>query len=159
MFFDVREVRRLLKTWTKIVDSRSNWVSRVEGKLLEIKPLIIVCKQRPFRFDESCRNRESRRNNRVSILDSRDDRESSVNFLLNGTVVNQVTLVTLVTLASLVTKDTLVTQVTLLNQVTLVTPVTLITLGTQVKLITHVTKVSWVTLDIRHGTSDMRQKT
>ena len=36
-FFDVKGIWRLLKTWTKIVDSRSNWVSRVESKLLKTK--------------------------------------------------------------------------------------------------------------------------
>ena len=86
-FSDVREVRRLLKTRTKVVtrrfpvDSRGNRVSRVESELLVLKT-----KQRPFRFNESCRNRESRRKNRGSSLDSRQDRESSVNLLLNGTV-------------------------------------------------------------------------
>ena len=46
------------------VDSRSSWVSRVESELLETK-------QRPFWFDESRRNQESRGNNRESTLDSR----------------------------------------------------------------------------------------
>ena len=41
------------------------------------KPFIIVCKQRPFRF-ESCRNRESRLNNRESSLDSRFSRGSRI---------------------------------------------------------------------------------
>ena len=65
-------------------------VSRVESELLETK-------QRPFQFDESRRNRESPIETqqsriesqfliRFSILDSREDRESSVNLLLNGTV-------------------------------------------------------------------------
>ena len=59
------------------------------------KPFIIVCKQKLFRFDKSHRNQGLRRNNRDSSLDSRldspkidsrEDRESSVNLLLNGTV-------------------------------------------------------------------------
>ena len=48
--------------------------------------LTIDYKQRPFWFDESCRNRESRLNNWESSLDSCEDGEFSVNLLLNGTV-------------------------------------------------------------------------
>ena len=74
-----------------LVDSRSSRVSRVET------PELLETKQRPFRIDESCRNRESRIKmqqsrmeslflTRFSVLYSRVDRESSVNLLLNGTV-------------------------------------------------------------------------
>ena len=68
-------------------ESRANYLKQ--------KPLLIVCKQKLFRFDESHRNQGSRRNNEDSSLDSRldspkidsrEDRESSVNLLLNGTV-------------------------------------------------------------------------
>ena len=76
--------RRLFKTWTKVVDSRSNQVSRAKSEFLETE-------QSPFRFDESCRNRVLRHNNWKSSLDSRldsfEDRELSVNFLWNGTAV------------------------------------------------------------------------
>ena len=74
-----------------LVDSHGSRVSRVaESELLETK-------QRPFQFDGSCGNEESRIetqqlriksrfSTRISILNSRKDRESSVNLLLNGTV-------------------------------------------------------------------------
>ena len=73
-----------------LVDSHGSRVSRVESELLETK-------QRPFQFDGSCGNEElrietqqlrieSRFSTRISILNSRKDRESSVNLLLNGTV-------------------------------------------------------------------------
>ena len=75
----------MLKTWTKVVDSRSNWVLRGE-QIAWNKTLSIDYKQRPFRFDESCRNWESRRNNQESSLDSCKDGEFSVNLLLNSTV-------------------------------------------------------------------------
>ena len=48
--------------------------------------LTIDYKQRPFWFDESRRNRESRLNNWESSLHSCEDGEFSVNLLLNGTV-------------------------------------------------------------------------
>ena len=51
----------------------------------------LLTKQSPFRFDASCRNRVLRHNNREygldSRFDSREDRELSVNFLLNATAV------------------------------------------------------------------------
>ena len=86
-FSDVREVRRLLKTWSKVVTFRfsSSQISRVESELLETK-------QRPFRLMSLARieNQVSRIepqfSTRFSMLDSREDRESSVNLLLNGTV-------------------------------------------------------------------------
>ena len=73
-----------------LVDSCNSRVLRVESELLETK-------QRRFQFDESRRNRESQIEKqesriesqfliRFSILDSREDRELSVNSLLNGTV-------------------------------------------------------------------------
>lgn len=53
LFSSMREVGRLLKTFTKVVDSRSNQVWRVESELLETK-------QKPVRLDESRRNRAIR---------------------------------------------------------------------------------------------------
>ena len=55
----------------RLLDSRSNQESTVQSKLhSKQKPSIMDYKQRPFQFDESRRNRESRRNNRESSLDS-----------------------------------------------------------------------------------------
>ena len=74
------------------MDSHSSRVSRVESGLLET-----INKSRSGLMNlEGIENREWRRNNResslhsrldslFSILDSREDRESSVNLLLNGT--------------------------------------------------------------------------
>ena len=74
------EGRRLLKAQTKVLDSRNNWVSRVDSKLLETK-------QRPFQFDDqSRRNWEARIESLYLILNSSKDRESSVNLFLNDTV-------------------------------------------------------------------------
>ena len=79
--FVILQRTKIFLTWEKLedysklekrlllVDSPSNWVSRVESELLQAK-------QRPFWFDESRRNQQLRRKNR----------ESSVNLLLNGTV-------------------------------------------------------------------------
>ena len=64
----MREVKRLLKLELRLLDSRSSQVSRVKSKLnsRQNDPLESI--------DESRRNRESRRNNRLdSILDSRED--------------------------------------------------------------------------------------
>ena len=57
------------------------WVLRVESReqIAWNKTLSIDYKQRPFRFDESCRNQES-------SVDSREDGEFSVNSLLSSTV-------------------------------------------------------------------------
>ena len=52
-FSDMRGVRRLLKTFTDVVDSCSNRVSRVESELVETR-------QKPFWLDESRRNRAIR---------------------------------------------------------------------------------------------------
>ena len=49
--------------------------------------LSIDYKQRPFQLDESRRNRESSLDSQLeSQLNSREDRESRANLLLNGTV-------------------------------------------------------------------------
>ena len=63
-FSDMREVRRLLKTLNKGCRFCNNRVSRVESELLKTK-------QRPFRFDESCTNRESRIKTQQSRIKSR----------------------------------------------------------------------------------------
>ena len=84
----------MLKTWTKVVDSHSNRLSRVhvESKLLETKPFqSIINKDRSGLVSPAgIENRDATIENQVSILDlildSREDRESSVNLLLNGTV-------------------------------------------------------------------------
>ena len=64
--FVILQRTKIFLTWEKLedysklekrlllVDSRSNWVSRVESELLQAK-------QRPFWFDESCRNQQLRR--------------------------------------------------------------------------------------------------
>ena len=70
-----------------LVDSHYNQVSRVNSELLESA---WETKQRLFRFDESRRNWELRLKSWESTLDSHEDRESSVNLLLNGTVHVQV---------------------------------------------------------------------
>ena len=83
VFSDIREVRRLFKTWTIVVDSRRNQVSRAESEFLEPK-------QSPFRFDASCRNRvlrqQSRIQSRFSIRFSRGSR-IECQLSLNGTAV------------------------------------------------------------------------
>ena len=84
----------MLKTWTKVVDSHSNQLSRVhvESKLLETKPFqSIINKDRCGLMSlAGIENQDATIENRVSILDlildSHEDWESSVNLLLNGTV-------------------------------------------------------------------------
>ena len=79
IFFDVREVEDCSKLEQRLQILAAIEYRQQRATYSKQKPFIIVCKQRPFRF-ESCRNRESRLNN------SHEDRESSVNLLLNGTV-------------------------------------------------------------------------
>ena len=73
----------MLKTWTKVVDSGSNRLSRVyvESKLLETKPFqLIIKKDRSGMMSlAEIKNWESRGNNRESNLDSwLDSREDQV---------------------------------------------------------------------------------
>ena len=86
-FFDVEEVRRCSKLEQRL------WILAAIEYCAENREQITRNKN-PFKeailVDKSCGNRESRRNNWESvlnpILDSQEDRESNVNFLLNGTV-------------------------------------------------------------------------
>ena len=62
------------KTWTKAIDSRSNWVSRVESKLFETKPFQSIIKGCSGLMSlAGIKNRESRHNNRESSVYSRLD--------------------------------------------------------------------------------------
>ena len=83
----------MLKTWTKVVDSCSNRLSRVhvESKLLKTTPFQLYFVPDWWLSQESrFENQDATIENRVSILnsilDSREDRELSVNLLLIGTV-------------------------------------------------------------------------
>ena len=65
-FSDVREVRRLLKMWTKVVTCRFSQQSGIKGRQWITRKWT---KQRLFRFDESRRNLELRLNSRELTLD------------------------------------------------------------------------------------------
>ena len=96
--FVISQSRKIFLTWEKLrvedclklelrlLDSRRNRVLRVESKLLEAKPFIIDYKQRPFQFDESCSKWELRIETQQSRINFHENRESSVNLLLNSTI-------------------------------------------------------------------------
>ena len=65
-FSDVREVRRLLKMWTKVVTCRFSQQSGIKGRQWITRKWT---KQRLFRFDESHRNWELRLNSRELTRD------------------------------------------------------------------------------------------
>ena len=86
----VREVRRLLKTWTKVVTCRFSQQSSIENKATVERVTLLETKQRPFRFDESRRNQELSRwiETQQSRIESWFSLWFSIQFnlLLNGTV-------------------------------------------------------------------------
>ena len=64
-FSDMREVRRLLKMWTKVVTCRFSQQSGIKGRQWITRKWT---KQRLFRFDESRSNQELRLNSRGSRI-------------------------------------------------------------------------------------------
>ena len=92
-FFDMREVRRCSKLEKKGCRFSQQSSIKSREQITRNKTLLIDYKQRDCSgliSRAGIKNRDTKIKNRVSILDlildSRKDRESSVNLLLNGTV-------------------------------------------------------------------------